>query len=379
MDEITIIDRINRAFAWIGIVIAFGFFLFLMPQTFLSAHSISHISPAYYYLYGRVSTIDVYIILIISIILIFASLSTIFLKLNISSSFDADINKNFYIFFSVYIMILMFSSLIIETIYPKISSSAVYKYSFGVQNFIFSVSSVFQIIFLEIIPVSIILIIYMIISKKLSVNSFLFPYKNVKPLIPVIMIIAAGISVFITNYNIYETTLIYINTLILTYIYLRFGMLRALLVSFTSSGLELAESFFGSNHVISYIIAFFLLIWAFLGLYSITMLYAKTIEERNKKMAEENSRNGNDKNIDAENNTINNINENPQNAEILRRLNSVNPEKLWVRSACSNCGGVEFKINDDFSLECVKCGNVIPADADGPYNIVINQYGNVKR
>ena len=67
--------------------------------------------------------------------------------------------------------------------------------------------------------------------------------------------------------------------------------------------------------------------------------------------------------------------DNLENAEVERKIApepKTPPEELWIRSACPNCGNVEYKINDDMSLECTKCGQRLDSDYTGPYNIIIS-------
>ncbi len=369
MDEIEIINKVNRAFSWLGILISVIVFIYLLPYTFSNIAGISSLPPSYFYLFFHPNITEIYLLIILTMAFISISISSIVYKTKISASFDRDNNKLFFSFFSVYISILIFSSVIMEIIYPPIAHNKVYLYNYGIQNFIFSVSSIMQMIIIELIPITLLLLIYFTISKNLKLNSFLNPYNHIKSVLPVFIIIIAGVSVFIASENIYNSILLYISTIVLTFIYLRFGFLRALLVNFSSAGIEMALSLFSGNFFISTALSIFLFIWAFLGIYTISIIYVTARVNTIKKNKEEQDREeSNPEDVTRE-----------KNNEIINRITKINPNKLWIRSSCTNCGSVEFKLHDDMSLQCLKCSNVIERDAIGPYNIVINNYPNARR
>ena len=369
MDEIEIMNKVNRAFSWLGIIISITKFIYLLPSTLSNITGISHLSSSYIYLFFHLNAAVVYLLIFLTISLIFLSVASIIYKSKISASFDQDNNKLFFSFFSVYISVLIVSSVIMEIIYPQITPHRIFLYNYGTQNFIFSVSSVMQMIVVEFIPITILLLIYFAISKNLKLSSLLNPYRYIKNIVFVFIIITAGVSVFIVGENIYSSILLYIYTVMLTFIYLRFGFLRALLVNFSSTGIDMALSLFSGNVFISTSLSVFLFIWSFIGIYTITIIFVKTRSNTIRKNKEEqDTEKSNTEEITRE-----------KNNEIIDRITKTNPNKLWIRSSCPNCGSVEFKLDNDMSLQCLKCGAVIEKDAVGPYNIVINNYPNARR
>ena len=355
MNGLDLINRINKVVSYIGIFIAIVVFFYLLPFTFGELSSLSGISSSYLYFKIKMSYDLSYFFIILSLILIILSFLPLVFKNKISEGFDSENNKYYYSVFSIYIAVLIFSSFVMELIDPAITVSKISTYKFGVQNFIYAVSSVFQVIILEFIPITVLTAIYLALTKNLKLLSLLNPYKYVKDVMFVFIIITASLSVFITNYNIYESILLYINTLILSYVYIKFGFLKSINISFVSSIIELSLVLFSSS-ILSTVISLFLFVWAFLGFYTVLIYYSGKSGNVNKKNAEKT-----DEQLKEE-----------KNNEILSKIKKTDPEKLWIRSACPNCGNVEFKLNDDLSLQCIQCGETIDKDASGPYNIAIN-------
>jgi len=355
MSGLDLINKINKFVSYIGIFIAIIMFFYLLPFTFKELSNLFNIPSTYLYFKIKMNYSLSYIFIILSLILIIISFLPLIFKNKISEGFDKDNNKYYYSYFSIYIAVLIFSSLLMELIDPSITVSKISTYKFGVQNFIYATGSVFQVIILEFIPLTVLILIYLIITKNLKLSSLLNPYKYVKDVMYVFIIITAAISVFVTNYNIYESILLYINTLILSYVYIRFGFLKSINMSFVSSIIELSLVFFSSD-ILSTIISLFLFMWAFLGFYTVLIYYSekpKNVIKNNQEKTEEQLKE-------------------ERNNEILSRIKKTNPDKLWIRSSCPNCGSVEFKLNNDLSLQCTQCGEIIEKDASGPYNIAIN-------
>ena len=44
---------------------------------------------------------------------------------------------------------------------------------------------------------------------------------------------------------------------------------------------------------------------------------------------------------------------------------------LWIRSTCPSCGEAKFHVQNDLSLKCDKCGEVVQKDQIGPNNIIV--------
>jgi hypothetical protein len=346
----------NRGLSYIGMAISLIAFLFTLPFLFKDFSTIPGMSGLYFYLNLTVTTSMAYSFIALGIILIVISFLPLFYNKIKSSSFDRMNNTYYFSALSVYIAILVFSSVLIEIFDPSIAVSPVSAMPLGKQNFIYMMGSVFQVLIFELVPLSILIIVFLAMSKQLRVSSFLEPYHHVKRFTVLFMLIAAAVAVLITNYNIYNSILIYISTLALSFIYIRYGFLRSMLASFVSSYVDFTLTAFSGNAVITSVTSVFLFIWAFAGLYSFTFYMVQRQRRENE----------------------NRNNENKNNEEPTEHEKKTTPEpkvpanELWIRSACPNCGNVEYKINDDMSLECTKCGQKLDSDYIGPYNIIIS-------
>jgi ribosomal protein S27E len=355
MNELELINKMNRGLSYIGIAIAAIAFFFTLPFLISDMHLIIGMHGLYFYLNLRVTGSMAYILLIFGIFMAIASFLPLFYNNVKFSSFDGKNNTYFFSVVSVYIAILVFSSVIIEVFDPSIAVSAVTYMPIGKQNFIYLMSSIFQVLIFEFIPISILVAVYLVATKKFKLSSFLNPYSHVKGFLAVFMLLAAAVAVLITNYNIYNSILIYLSTLGLAFIYIRYGLLRSVLASFTSSFIEFALTAFGSNVILTSAISTFLFIWAFAGLYTVTFFLVEKRRETSKKL-----------DVDEYNKTASNP------SEKIYEKTKTPPNELWIRSACPNCGNVEYKIDSDMSLECTKCGQKLDKDYVGPYNIIIS-------
>ncbi len=356
MDELNLINRLNRGISYIGIAIAVLGFFFTIPFLIKDINSIIGVSGSYFYLHITVTSNLAYIFIISGIIIVLASFTPFIYNSTKFASFDIKNNEYYFSALAVYMALLVFSSVIIEVFDPSIAVSPVSKMPLGEQNFIYLMSSVFQVLIFEFIPITILIAIILLATKKFKFSSFLNPYGHVKEYLIVFMILPAAVAVLITNYNIYDSILIYLSTLALSFIYIRYGLLRSVFASFVSSFIEFALTAFAGNVIVSSITSVFIFIWAFLGLYTVTFY----IVDRNRKASRE--RGTDEPAQSGEPNTA---------AKIQPRIKTP-PDELWIRSACPNCGNVEYKIGPDMSLECTKCGQKLDKDYTGPYNIIIN-------
>ena len=355
MNEIELINKMNRGLSYIGLAIAIIAFFFTLPFLFKDFLTIPGMSGLYFYLNITITRSMAYSFIAMGIILILISFLPLFYNKIRTSSFNRTSNVFYFSAVSVYIAVLVFSSVLVEIFDPSIAVSTVSSMPLGKQNFIYMMGSVFQVILFEFIPISVLIIIFLVISGQLKISAFLNPYNHIKRFTVVFMLVAAAVAVLITNYNVYNSILIYVSTLALSFIYIRYGFLRSMLTSFISSYVEFTLTAFSGNSVITSVTSVFLFIWAFAGLYSFTFYMVQRQRKENGNRGE-NDNNG-------------------ENREVEKKIApepKTPPDELWIRSACPNCGNVEYKINDDMSLECTKCGQKLDYDYTGPYNIIIS-------
>jgi ribosomal protein S27E len=356
MNELDLINRMNRGISYIGIAIAIVAFFFTIPFFIKDINSVSGMSGSYFYLNITISRDLAYVLMAAGIIMVIASFLPFFYSNTKFSSFDVKNNAYYFSAVSVYLAVLVFSSVIIEIFDPSIAASPVSHMPLGKQNFIYLMSSIFQVLIFEFIPITVLLAIILLATKNFKLASFFNPYSKVKGYTVIFMLVPAAVAVLITNYNLYDSVLIYLSTLVLSFIYIRYGLLRSVLASFMSSFIEFSITAFKNNVVIALIVSIFIFIWAFAGLYTATFY----LVDRNRKVIK------NTENIDNEQN------ERIDPAKKIQERIKTPPDELWIRSACPNCGNIEFKINADMSMECTKCGQKLDRDYTGPYNIIIN-------
>ena len=357
MNELELINRMNRGLSYIGMVVAALAFFFTLPFLFKDFGTIPGMSGLYFYLDIKVTSTMAYSLIALGIILILLSFFPLFYNKINSSSFVSSNNAFYFSAISVYMAVLVFSSVLVEIVDPSIAVSTVSSMPLGKQSFIYMMGSVLQVLIFEFVPLSILIIIFLALSRQLKILSFLNPYNYIKRFTILFMLIAAAVAVLITNYNLYNSILIYVSVLALSFIYIRYGFLRSILASFISSYVEFTLTAFKSNAIITSAVSVFLFIWAFAGLYSFTLYMV----QRQRK--------------ESGNRDVKGNGDNPENREVEKKIAPeprTSPDELWIRSACPNCGNVEYKINDDMSLECTKCGQKLDSNYTGPYNIIIS-------
>ena len=131
MNGLDLINKANKFISYTGIVIAIIMFFYLLPFTFTEIHSLYSIpSTSYLYFPVKMNFALLYFILILSLVLITLSFLPLIFKNKLSEGFDSENNKYYYSFFSIYIAILIFSSMIMELIDPSITVSEISTYKF---------------------------------------------------------------------------------------------------------------------------------------------------------------------------------------------------------------------------------------------------------
>ncbi|SMD30329.1 hypothetical protein [Picrophilus oshimae] len=366
MSEKSIIESFSKFMSFVGIFIAMVSFFYYLPFISKYYYVLENIPlSSYIYIGSRPGSTDILIIAAITLIFVILGLSSVFYKNNKIMSFKP--KNSFYTFFSLYTAIIIFASVILDTIDPEIVLQSVFHFRPAVENIIYSANSVFQMLLLVLVPGFILIFITLLAKRELTLSNILNPENSIKSLRWVYSVIIAGISVLLTNYGFYNTLMLYIDILFISYIFFSFGFLRALLINFTLSEMDFVAVLFQHNVFIYPVLSIYLFLWAFAGLYAITAYYI----ERSKNKKEKSEKN--DDNINDMNNNYNEVN----NYQRSFNAKMPDPDTLWIRSSCPECNGVDFKINDDMSLECLRCHYKIDKDAHGIYNIRYSD--NLKR
>lgn len=353
-----IVDKLVTAIGLLAIVPASVIFFVLMPRTFTNIGRILQFSTQNYIFFsvGPSIALVIALIAITSAILLF-SLSSLAVRLQtLSSSFRHKNSPEFFRYLSIFVLVQLVLSVIISVFFPQLGTSPIFNEDIGVQNFLIPVISTFQAIILELLPITVILSIYFVASKKFNLKSLLNPDIYASNVWIPIVIIATTFAAIVYSYDFGESVIAYVTFFVLNIIYLKFGFLKAFLANFTISAFNMIAGASISVPFLTTIITIFLFVWAFFGMYSIIEIAGEVGRKRaSERAAEKETRPSPE----------------PQYVK-------VDPNLLWIRSSCPNCGNASFHIKENMKLVCDKCEHEIDKDAEGEYNIRI-EYGRPSR
>lgn len=290
--------------------------------------------------------------LIVSAILVAVSLITI-LPNQAVRKFSGDSVDDIYGFFK-YLAIFVFVQLILSIfgrlIYPDFGMLPIYNENFSVQNYFFSVGSVFQTLILQFVPLTVMIGVYLSLKRKFNIRALLNPNSYVTEYKSIFVIIATAVAALFFTNNIGNTVMAYVTFLVLNVIYLRFGFFRSLLAGFAVTEFNLVNGLSTSIPYLPTVLSVYLFLWAFFGL---LVVFEYVSRESMKRRKEEEEKRG----------------ERPPAIEggYIR----VNPDRLFIRSSCPECGRAVFHVKESMKLVCEKCAHELSSDAIGEYNIRI--------
>ena len=136
-----------------------------------------------------------------------------------------------------------------------------------------------------------------------------------------------------------------LSVMVLNYICLKAGFTRSLLAYFISTMFSVVSFIVLSNLLLSVLLTVFLLLWAFVGFAWITsIMMGTTFKTRPQERSEDLAK---------------------------RYIEGTDYSKLWVRGTCPNCGDSKFHLQPDGSLKCERCNEIVEKDAEGKFNIII--------
>lgn len=355
---------LGKALMYLGL---FGFlsalvsFFILLPSTLGSTGIIMDLNPYTYFLLNLTSNpASVYAVLSISAVVVVISGATLFIgRPNLSVGIRKSNVIPFYAYFSVFILIELVLSFISPQVSPSLASDPVLKMPLAAQNFVFISSAVSQSFILEFVPVSIMVAAFLAIRGRFSLSTFLNPDRNLgKAEIPII-VITAVIASYLTSAGVGSGVLNFFSYLITTLIYVRFGLPRSIISVFTISQFNVILQF-TQVPAIPYMMYIFLIIWSMAGIYGFTIAFTRNSREKQQKTsAAETGEDGTHWKREHEGHETGAAPSGPKG----------NPSNFWVRSPCPSCGGIDFGLHDDMSLECKNCHQIIEKEAVGEFSI----------
>lgn len=356
-------DRLLLYVGLIGIFSAIIAFYALLPSTFNSVAQIKQLNPYTYFLLD-LTTNDAYIfaLLIISAVLVTLSIASIFYSKE-GPSIGTKVSRRmpFFRYISIFILV----ELVLSLISPEVSSSfvnnPVLKMPLGAQNFVFISSSVSQTIILQFLPITILSVLFLGITRNLSLKTFLNPDVSLKRFEVVIVIIASAFGSLMTSVDIGSAVLNFASFFVLNIIYMRFGLMRAIVAGFTISEFNIILQL-NQFQPIPYIMYIFLIVWSLIGVYSFITMFTRSAISRQAARHEETPKHDQSSDVISAGN--------PQNTRP-PHVNSTlsNPDNFWIRSPCPSCGNLNFDLKEDMALECKNCHHVLSRDAVGEFSI----------
>lgn len=137
-----------------------------------------------------------------------------------------------------------------------------------------------------------------------------------------------------------------LSVIIVNYICIKTGFLRAFLINITINMISVASYLLVSSPIMNTLTAIYLYIWAFLGIFWASGAAFSRFPQRVP-------------------------GEGPGEPQERPGFHNEHYADLWIRSTCPGCGETKFHVQDDLSLKCEKCGEIIQKDQVGMQNIVV--------
>jgi hypothetical protein len=362
--------ELSEFVGWIGILSAIFIFLVFLPQI------LSNISSSVSYIESTTSTgynISSFLLVILLFVgTVLPILSILFLVRPMSNSISRESSKrsrgDFFIFFSILVLLDLALSFILTEIYPSLSTPDSFIVSkpvyIGLVDYYFNWLAV-EFVMLELIPLILITIIALWSIKKLSIKAVIKPNLSKGSLLLGVLLPAWVLSNFLLFFSLgYSTDYVpdfisvSVTVLFVMIIYLRFGLNEAFLVSYVLNVLTTVSDVVAVhgnvvNNLIGISITTLILLWATVGIlglgYSIFHYY------QNSTKLKDASRN-----------------------RSKSRIPEIIEKDLWIRTSCPTCGGTTFKVQDDFSLLCNNCKSVVESNYEGPMNIKVEFRRNLR-
>lgn len=323
-------------------------FVVLLPSTLIEIPAILNQPSSSYLMFGVSvnGTLIIMLLAIVSIVLV-ASIYLVLARRSENDPGSGSSRVDFFRFFSIFVLVEYMISTISGLI-PGNSVPEIYSQALGVQNFVFSVSSLSELLVLQFIPLFIMLAVYFAATRKFTLSNLLHPYRVMNRDIILPAVIASAITAALISQNYVDAFFNLLAFLVLDYIYLRFGIPQAFLAGFTVTMLGILTAL-STIPSLSLAVVIFITFWSLIGLFNTMRTSA------NKRPHDQ------------------------QNSEPVTALPPApkpvyaETNLLWIRSTCPSCGNSTFYIRQDMQLECMNCHHVISRDAVGPANIMLEQ------
>ncbi|MEM0155146.1 MAG: hypothetical protein QW597_00895 [Thermoplasmataceae archaeon] len=339
-------------FGLAAIFVATILFLVLIPSTLTDIPDILNQPTSAYLLFGISVDGSVVILLLVLVVAVLASSIYLVIFRQIGKVSESESGRSdFFRFFSIFVLVEYLISAVSELV-PGNSVPEVYSQSLGVQNFVFSVSTLSELLILQFIPLFIMVSIYFAATRKLTFSNIMHPYKIMKKDIMLPAVIASAVTAALISQDYVNAFFNLLAFLVLDYIYLRFGIFQAFLAGFTVTMLGILTAL-STIPLLSLGVVVFITLWSLIGLFNTMRASANRRPQKLHNLQPE----------DALGATLPPVPK-PVYAE---------SNMIWIRSTCPNCGNASFYIRESMQLECMKCHHTLSRDAVGPANIILEQ------
>jgi hypothetical protein len=350
-----IIGYISSYFGIAYLAIAFITLLYILPLVLSHFRQVLSISTSQY-AFGNIAKDPVITVSVISAFFIFIIVSTGSLFAPASGkypSFGRSGNTVFFRLFSIAILVQLIISLFSVYLPGSAASDLFLEKPLYYQWFVMSGSVLFQSVFFQLIPISVMIALILITRKSLTWANFINMKIGSYGAKAAVVVVATVIPSVIFSGNLYEFVSALLTFFILNIIYLKSGFFRAFLVNFIISFISIFSELLAPTPIFDDIFTALLLVTAFIGVMSISELMPapRLIQ-----------------NTDPEQ-------EREKRAMEYAMQNRVPGDMLWIRSACPSCGNVTFHVKENGDLECTKCHEILERDAVGDFNVHVVMKG----
>lgn len=349
----SITDQIILAFGLITIVSTSLTFYVLIPGIYYNMATILGLDSMSYILFSFTpSTFSTWALIIVTAILVAFSLVTILPTSGTRRIMgdSSDDNYGFFRYLAVFVFVQLILSLLGSYMVPNFGNLPIYNENSIVQNFFFSVGSVFQTVILQFIPLTVMVGIYLVIRRKFSIRAILNPNRDVTEFRAVFIIVATAVAALVFSNNLGNSIMAYVTFLVLNIIYMRFGFLKSLLAGFAITEFNVVSELSVAVPYLPTALSVYLFIWAFFGLLVILEYISTESAKRRKEAVQK---------------------QEEELPEISQHFPRVNPDRLFVRSSCPECGRATYHVKQGMTLVCDYCNHELSSDAVGEYNIKI--------
>lgn len=271
-------ERVSEAFGLLAFFIALLFFLAEAPAAVYSWQYIASTDPSLYIIIPFPTdpfTVSLVVALCVALLLLFLLSNFMPGRMKVRS-FDGPAQSSFYSVFAAFVLLQLVVSVIIRfDDPPSLGYSPIDGFiTPPAQVFYDASTTLVETLLLQAVPVTVIMVVYALARREKVSEALLNPRLSFWGAIA-LSSIAALVPAYFSYPGVYSALLGFITFLILDYIYLRYGMIRSFAVNFTITAINTFDIFIERSPVFAFLSSFFILLWAFIGLFALFSLASR--------------------------------------------------------------------------------------------------------